>query len=143
MLEAHRRIGQYWIMETIHQTVIIDCPAHAVYDAFTDAGLHADITHADAEIDPQAGGIYSAYGGELTGEFSTLIPDRQIVMQWRSAMDGWPEDHYAVVNMEFFQSSDGTTIDFTLTDVPGEVAEAIEEGWYEFYWEPMQRALNI
>jgi activator of HSP90 ATPase len=123
----------------IHQTITIDCPAHAVYQAFTDEDEHAEITGAPASIDPTVGGAYSAYNDELTGEFTRLVPDELIVMEWRAEMEGWPPDHYAIASIELIQSSDGTTVEFILTDVPPDCVEAVDEGWRDYYWEPMGR----
>lgn len=126
-------------METIKQTAEFDCPAHAVYEALTDAGITEDFTKAPAEIDAKVDGRYSAYSGDLEGRFTKLIPDELIAMQWRANMDGWPEDHYSVVTIELFQSSDGTELQFTQSDIPAECVEEIAEGWMDYFWEPMQK----
>jgi activator of HSP90 ATPase len=126
-------------MEKIRQDVIIDCPAHAVYEAFLNEDQHADFTGSNASIEPKVGGIYSAYDDDLSGEFMRLVPDQLIVMQWKSNMPGWPEEHFATVEMELFQSSDGTTVELNIVDVPAELAAEIEAGWREYYWEPLQR----
>lgn len=126
-------------METIHQTVVFDCPAHAFYETFLDEDQHAEIIGSTANIQPYPGGNYQAFEDESQGEFTRLVPDRLIVMRWRSAMEGWPEDHFAVISMELFQSSDGTTVEFEMSDVPGELAPAVEEGWENLLWAPFLR----
>ncbi len=126
-------------METIRQTVVIDCPAHAVYEAFMDQDEHEELTGAPAVIEATVGGRYQAYNGDLEGEFTRLEPDRLIILRWRSQMPGWPEDHYAVVEMELIQSSDGTTVEFTASDVPAHCADSVEAGWTDYYWEPLGR----
>ncbi|HUC87437.1 MAG TPA: SRPBCC domain-containing protein [Candidatus Saccharimonadales bacterium] len=124
-------------METIRQTVVFDCPAHAFYAAFLDSSEHAEVTGAAAAIYPHVGGRYSAYNNELIGRFTQLVEDRLIMMQWRAAMPGWPEDHYATVVLELQQSSDGTTVEFEISDVPSELVAAIELGWQQLFWEPL------
>lgn len=126
-------------MDIVRQTITIDCPAHAVYSFFTDQEQHAEITGADATIDPVAGGQFSAYDGELTGEYTKLVLDQLIVMRWKSAMEEWPPEEYAVLSLEFLQSSDGTTVELIMTDVPEGCAEAVDAGWYDHYWEPLQK----
>jgi activator of HSP90 ATPase len=128
-------------METIQQSVIIDCPAHAVYQFFTDSREHTELTKALADIEPRIGGNFSSYNGELQGQFTRLVPDEIIVMLWRSTMPDWPEEHFAVLSLELFQSGEGTTVEMTLGDVPGECLDAVEEGWQDYYWLPLQRAM--
>jgi len=125
-------------METIRQTIVFDCPAHAFYATFLDASELTELTGVPATIEPHIGGRYSAYGGELTGQFTQLIEDRLIVMKWRSDLPDWPEDHDAVVSLELDQSSDGTTVEFEASDVPAELAPAIAAAWQELFWKPLQ-----
>ncbi len=126
-------------METLHQSIVLDCPAHAVYTAFTDSEEHAEITGLPASIEPEVGGEYTAYNGELQGVFTRLELDTLIVMRWKTVMPDWPEDHFAVVELELWQSSDGTTVEFTISDVPSACAAAVEAGWEDFYWEPLRK----
>ncbi len=126
-------------METIRQTIVFDCPAHAFYATFLDPTEYLEFTGAPATIEPHVGGRYAAYNGELAGEFTQLVEDQLIVMKWRSAMEGWPEDHQAVVSLELYQSSDGTTVEFEASDVPEALAPAIEAGWEELFWTPLQK----
>ncbi|HVE80990.1 MAG TPA: SRPBCC family protein [Candidatus Dormibacteraeota bacterium] len=129
-------------MKTIKQSVIFDCPAHAVYAAFMSEKKHAEFTHAPASIEPKVGGKYTAYEDGLVGEFIKLVPDELIGMKWRCVMDGWPEDHYSTITIELNQTSDGTELELTQTDVPDACEESIAAGWHEFYWEPMQELLD-
>lgn len=126
-------------MEDLHQSLVFDCPAHAFYETFLDEEEHAELTGATASIDPREGGHYAAFNYELTGEFIKLVPDELIIMNWRSNIEDWPEDHDALVRIELFQSSDGTTVEFEIIGVPEELAPAIEEGWQTLFWEPLQR----
>jgi activator of HSP90 ATPase len=126
-------------METIRQTITVDCPAHAVYEAFMDQEEHAELTGAPAIIQNQVGGDYSAYNDELVGEFTELVPDELIALAWRSTMPDWPEDHFAEVSLELSQSYDGTTIEFVASQVPSECVDAVVEGWQNYYWNPLIR----
>jgi activator of HSP90 ATPase len=125
-------------METIRQTIVFDCPAHAFYAAFLDSSELAEITSSPAAIYPHVGGSYAAYDHQLTGRFTRLIEDQLIVMEWRATLPSWPDDHNAMVVMELYQSSDGTTVEFQIQDVPGELVSAIEAAWQELFWEPFE-----
>lgn len=138
LAETYQRINTE-CMESIKQVVDFDAPAHAVYEALTDADITAEFTEAPAEIEPVKGGKYSAFGGDLAGEFTRLVPDELLAMRWRAVMEGWPDDHYSVVTIELFQSSDGTELQFMQTDIPAPCVDDIAEGWMDYFWEPMQK----
>jgi activator of HSP90 ATPase len=127
-------------MESVRQVLIFDCPAHAVYEAFTDVEQHEEVTGAEASIDAVVGGEYHAYDDELVGEFTLLDPDSRIVMRWRpEGVEGWPEGHFAVVAIELTQSSDGTTVEMDITDIPLSFGEAVDGWWQEYYWQPLEK----
>lgn len=126
-------------MNVVSQTVIIDCPAAAVYGFFVDAQEHSEITGASASIDPRPGGLFSSCEGEIDGQFTQLLPGELIVMKWRANLEEWPKAEYAVLSLELFQSSDGTTVEMLMTDVPESCAEAVDQIFYEYFWQPLQR----
>lgn len=103
---------------------------------------HGEFTHSESIIDPVEGGEYSAYNGDLHGTFIKLVPDELISLRWRCEMEGWPEDHFSIVTMELYQSAEGTEVDFVQTDIPDECYEAIQAGWAEFYWEPIEEHIG-
>lgn len=51
-----------------------------------------------AEIEPQAGGAFKCFGGQITGRIIELVPNRRIVQAWHVAT--WPEGVYSVVKFE-------------------------------------------
>ncbi len=110
-----------------------------MYEALTSDEVTAEFTGAPAKIEAKVGGEYSAYNGDLEGEFTKLVPDELIAMRWRCIMDDWPEDHYSVVTIELFQSSDGTELQFMQSDIPAACVDEVAEGWMDYFWEPMQK----
>lgn len=46
-------------------------------------------TRAKATVVAKPGGKFSMLGGNITGEFVELIPERKIVQKWR--FSSWPE----------------------------------------------------
>lgn len=139
MLAASAAISYVTYMETIHQSFVFDCPAHAFYDTFLSGEDLSEVTGSPASIEPYEGGIYAAFNGEIQGWLTRLHDDQEIAFDWRSTMEDWPEDHFAHARLELFQSSDGTTVEIEMTDVPTAFAPAIEAGWQELFWEPLQR----
>lgn len=46
-------------------------------------------TREKAVVDARPGGKFSILGGNITGEFIELIPERKIIQKWR--FSNWPE----------------------------------------------------
>lgn len=131
-------------METkdIHQTVEFKASPMDVYSAIMDAEKHAQFTGAEATIEDTVGAEFSVHNGYITGKNLELEPGKKIVQTWKARDEAWPDDHYSTVMFEFSESSDGTVLEFTHTDVPEAKAESIEQGWYDHYWNPMKEMLE-
>jgi activator of HSP90 ATPase len=129
-------------VKAIRQKVIIpNASPEEVYDAYMDPQKHADMTGASASIDPIAGGRFSAWEGYINGKILELEKGRRVVQEW--ATTEWPEG-YAPSRLElsFKAVKGGTEITLVQTNVPEEEATAYDEGWYEFYWDPMKAYLK-
>lgn len=98
---------------TITQTVIIPAKPVQVYDAFVNSKKHEAFT-----------------GAKATGA-------RRIVQQWQTSE--WPEG-YRASKLEFtFEEADGgTKVTMVHSDVPSSQAEAYRQGWFDYYWTPLQ-----
>lgn len=47
------------------------------------------------KMDPEKGGKFALFGGNVTGEFRELVPGKKIVQLWR--LKQWPEQHFSEV----------------------------------------------
>jgi Activator of Hsp90 ATPase homolog 1-like protein len=80
----------------------------------------------------------------LWGENLELVSNQRIVQAWRVVT--WPEGIYSIARFELVaQTSAGqssaTRIIFDHTGFPAELAEHLESGWRENYWDALRKYL--
>ena len=124
-------------VKTIKQRVVIpNAPPEKVYDAYMDSQKHAEVTGASASIDPTVGGRFTTWEGYITGKILELERGKRVVQEW--ATTEWPEGYGpSRLELDFRAVKEGTEITLVQTGVPEEDAVAYDEGWFEFYWDPM------
>jgi uncharacterized protein YndB with AHSA1/START domain len=108
-----------------------------VFDAWIDAAGHAAMTGAPASSEPVVGGAFSAWDGYITGAWTALDRPRRLAFTWRTTQ--FPED------------APDSRVEVTLTEIDGGCEVSIahhgiplgqpdyDQGWEEFYLEPMRR----
>lgn len=126
--------------DDIHQEVTIEASPERVYRALTDAKQFAELSGgAAAEIAPEAGGAFSAFGGMIEGRNVELVPNRRIVQEWRVA--NWEPGVYSLVRFELQPEGTGTRLVFDHSGFPEGEREHLASGWHQQYWEPLRRYL--
>jgi uncharacterized protein YndB with AHSA1/START domain len=91
----------------IHQEVVLKANSKRVYEALTDASQFSKVTGgAPTEISREAGGLFSCFGGMITGRNLELVPNRLIVQAWRAA--NWPVGIYSTVKFELKEQGSNT-----------------------------------
>jgi activator of HSP90 ATPase len=127
---------------TIRQTVLLPGKPEAVYEALMSSKEHGAFTHSATKISRRVGGRFTTGDGYISGTNLELVPGKKIVQKWRGAEEGWPEDHYSIATFALAAAGTKTRLTFTQTGVPSEYAEAIAQGWKDFYWEPLRAYLE-
>ncbi len=127
-------------METrdIHQTLVFPTDALDFYNCIMDARKHSSFTGDEAIIEDKEGANFTVFGGYAQGKNIVLERGKKIVQTWRANQEGWPANHYSEVVFILKDVEGGCELDFYHTAVPPAVADAIEKGWYEYYWEPLR-----
>ncbi len=127
-------------METkdIQQRITFKTTPLDLYKCFLDARIHSSFTGAEAVIEEKENTSFTAYDGYITGKNIALERGKKIVQQWKANENNWPENHYSEVVFIFSELPEGCELKFYHTAIPEPVAEKIEKGWYEYYWEPLQ-----
>lgn len=123
---------------TIKQTVIIpNASPKQVYDAYTDPKKHTEFTGSKASGKPVVGGKYSAWDGYIFGKYLALDDGKSVVQEW--ATTDW-EDSYPTSKLEliFRAVPEGTEITLNQTGVPKAQLSEFEQGWRDFYWNPLR-----
>src|SRR6516225_7060548 len=82
----------------IRHEIEFNVSAQRIYEALIDAKQFSAFTGAPAEIDRQAGGAFSCFGGMIIGRNIELVPNKRIVQAWRVKI--WPEGVYSIVGFE-------------------------------------------
>jgi len=124
--------------KTIRQRIFIKASPHDVYETLIDSRKHARLVGAQASISRKEGGKFQVYDGEISGVNLELKPDQKIVQQWRIETDCWPKEHYSKATITLTEVDGGTRLTFTQAGVPEECYDNVRQGWYDYYWTPMQ-----
>lgn len=124
-------------MKNIQQTVLINASPHEIYHAFLDSKIHSKITGSNAKIENKVGGLFSVWDGYATGKTLQLIPDKKIVQSWRTS--DWDEKEISTITLELVKDIGGTKLEFSQINIPDRDCENIQNGWNQYYWEPMQK----
>ncbi|RHZ67676.1 hypothetical protein CDV55_107234 [Aspergillus turcosus] len=109
--------------------------AEELYTTFTDPQRIAAFTRgAPRQFDgAQAGGKFSIFDGNVSGEFVKLDKPKQIVQKWRLAQ--WPEGHFSTLEINFDQNDvDAVTqMRVSWTGVPVGQEDVTKQNWDVYY----------
>jgi activator of HSP90 ATPase len=123
----------------IHQEVRIKGSPEKIYKALTTAKEFSRVTGAPADIATDEGGVFSCFGGQITGRNVELNANKTIVQAWRAGT--WPAGVYSIVRITLDQIGDETKVILDQSGFPDDVAEHLEGGWHKMYWEPLRAYL--
>ena len=124
-------------VKTISQRIIVAASPEEAYDAYVDEKKHSEFTGSEAKIDPKVGGRFTAWDGYIKGKNVELIRGRKIVQEW--ATSEWPADYPpSRLELSFSKVKAGTEILMEHSGVPVDEVDEVEQGWIDFYWEPMK-----
>ena len=125
----------------IHQEIVFSCSAHRIFEVLTNAKKFSDLTDAPAEINPEAGGKFSCFGGIISGFSIEIVPNKRLVQAWR--VGNWVPGIYSIVKFELEEVSNSETkLIFDHTGFPEADKDHLEQGWHEKYWKPMKKYLD-
>jgi uncharacterized protein YndB with AHSA1/START domain len=110
-----------------------------------------DLPVVHAEMDARVGGAYRVHfrtfdgrDHEACGEFLELVPPRRLVMSWKWAFGGEPEEQGRVsrVEVELTPIEDGTELTFTHAGLGSEASEKSHAGGWTGALEKLVRVLE-
>ena len=125
---------------TIRQTVSFDASAHEVYEMLTDEKKHAGFTGGAAHISRDVGGKFVTNDEYSSGTNLELVQDSKIVQTWRAS--DWPDGHYSSLTIMLSQGALPTKLSFVQTGVPADEYDEINQGWHDYYWNPLKASLE-
>jgi uncharacterized protein YndB with AHSA1/START domain len=122
----------------IKQTVLIPASPIEVFDAYTDPGKQSEFTGSEATGKPRVGESFTAWAGYIEGKYLELKPGKRIVQEWRTGE--FPEGTAnSRLKIDLKVADGGTELNMVHSEVPEAIASDIEQGWIDFYWEPMKK----
>lgn len=122
---------------TIKQTQVIPAKPTEVYDALLDAKKHSEFTRSKATCEPKVGGKFTAWDGYIYGKNLELDKGKRIVQEWKTTE--WPRNRPpSIVEFIFKEKGNDTELIMVHSNVPAEQADSYEQGWIEFYWNPLK-----
>ncbi len=117
-----------------------------IYEALLDSKQFSAFSGGHpAEIEREAGGAFSCFGGVITGRNIELVPNRRIVQAWRVKM--WPEGVYSIVTFDLQAQGSGTRLTMEHKGFPEDMrahlsGEMPDGGWSRQYLEPLRKYLS-
>ena len=122
---------------TIKQKVIIPASPKDVYEAYTDPKKHSAFTESKATGKPVVGGKFTSWDGYISGKYLELEDGKRVVQEWIST--DFPKD-YGPSRLElcFNKVQGGTELVMVQSNVPEEQADDTEQGWVDWYWDPLK-----
>ncbi len=113
---------------SLHASIFITTTPQVVYDAWLDPIYHQAVSSAPALIDPRVGGLYSLWGGSITGEFVFLQRPSRIAQTWRTEdFEPWTPD--SRLELRFLPQNGGTRMNVSQDQIPAGLYEQFRFGW--------------
>jgi activator of HSP90 ATPase len=128
--------------KSIKQSVTFSATPEQIYHLIMDPEKHAAFTGSKVIMSKKVNGKFSVFDGYCHGYNIELRPGKKIIQAWHFEEEGWPDDHYSICTFLFEQVGNKTKLTFLQTGIPEANAEALKEGWKQFYWAPMKTYLK-
>ena len=96
------------------------------------------MTGGKADIRPDVGSTFTAWGGYIQGTIQSLVPDQHIAVSWRTK--DFPADAPdSQLEITLHAVPEGTRLDLSHQQIPSGQGVRYHSGWHERYFNPMAR----
>jgi activator of HSP90 ATPase len=127
---------------TIDYTVVFQAAASDIYSTLINPDRIRIWTRSgNAVSDPVAGGKFSLFNDNITGEYVELIQNEKIVQKWRNK--SWPAGHFSSVTMTFNDKGNSTAVKVVQNDVPIGERDITKTNWHQYYWNPIKSTFGF
>ena len=125
-------------MKHIEQTYVINAPVADVYQALTNAEIAEKWGAGPAKIDPQEGGGYSFWGGDIQGTFTKLVPYELIEQDW------YCHDNPTWKNSVVFTFENDGSLTKVRMVYSGDILDEQKDikDWQVYYFDPIKKLLE-
>jgi activator of HSP90 ATPase len=138
--------------EAIRQEIMFDAGPRRVYEALT-SGKHFDaitrLSDGDAllkaagakptMISSDVGGVFTLFGGYITGRNLEMLQDERLVQAWRAG--GWNPGAFSIATFSFTRDGTRTKLSFEHRGFPDGEGASLAQGWHVHYWAPLAKFL--
>lgn len=126
---------------TIRQKTMLPAPPEVIFDLLVDPARHSELTGAPVTGTGEVGGTMVARNGRITVHHLELERGRWIVQEWST--DEWPSGlPPSRLEIGMRAVGQGTDLRMVQSGVPAEMENALEQEWYELYWNPLYELLR-
>ncbi|KAM4663972.1 activator of 90 kDa heat shock protein ATPase homolog 1 [Discoglossus pictus] len=112
-----------------------------LYRVLTRQELVQGFTHAPAIVNPEKGGKFQLLGGNVSGEFVEMEPEKHIIMSWR--FKSWPAGHHASITLTFTDKGGETELRMEARGVPKNEEDRTKEGWKRYYFDAVKQTFGF
>jgi len=112
------------------------CACSDFYQVFIDKQRVNAWSRGAQVYNPEKGGEFVLFNGNVTGKFEDLVENEKLVQKWR--LKHWPAGHHSVATIKLTQTEKGTKMTLEQTGVPETDIERTKQGWKNFYWNPIK-----
>lgn len=125
-------------MNTLKQDYEITAPVEKVWQSLTDAELMSQWSGDPAESDPQEGGAFSLWAGDIHGMYTKLVPNQLIEQDWYGHDN--PTWKYTV-RFSLSPVNNGTKVHMVYS---GDIVDRDKDiaDWREYYFDPIKKLLE-
>lgn len=138
--EEQESKGAEGLLTYLHQELKLPGSSQRIFEALLDSKQFAAFTGMPAEINREAGGVFSEFGGLIVGRNIEIVANQRIVQAWRPAH--WDAGIYSLVKFELEAQGPQTKVVLDHTGFPEGGFRHLNEGWYSHYWEPLRKFLS-
>ena len=119
----------------------LKCRKEEIFRALTQVDLVSAFTRGPAVSEPHVDGRFSYFDGNVSGTFTSLIPDQEIRQKWR--FKSWPSGHYSDVCIRMEEREDHTLVSVKQTGIPANDYERTEHGWRSMYFQSLKQTFGF
>lgn len=136
-----KAVGCKLDVKTLDAVEKFQCRANELYDALTRVDMVTAFTRGHVKLDLFKGGEFVFFGGNVSGKFDEIVPNKRITQSWR--LKQWPAGHFSNVVIELEEKEDHTVLKLTQTLIPSAEFDATKANWSRYYWDSIRSAFGF
>lgn len=125
-------------MKVINQKYIINASSEKVWEALTNPNLIKRWSGADAIMDDKTGTNFKLWDGDIFGKNIKVEKGEKLVQEWY----GGKWDKPSTLTFTFKNLGNKTEVNLLHEDVPDNEAKDIENGWRDYYMNPLKELVE-